>query len=149
MNDKFVIVFAQKKKVLLTVFLIMVAAILPIFEETVVPEWKIQFVDENGKAVQNQRVQQTWKDYSIQWFFSMDGIDITMTDMDGYVVLPERNIRVSLFDLLVGWLWEVSPRINPHTGYGKSSFVLCRDKANCHASYQEGKALPNRVVVKK
>jgi hypothetical protein len=141
--------FAQRKKVLITVFLIMVAAILPIFEETVVPEWKIQFVDENGEAVQNQRVQQTWRDYSIQWFFSIDGSDITMTDMDGYVVLPERNIRVSLFDLLVGWLWEVTPRINPHTSYGKSSFVLCRDKADCHAFYDEGKALPSRVIVKK
>jgi hypothetical protein len=147
MSNKFVIVFAQKKKVLLTVFLIMVAAILPIFEETVVPEWKIQFVDENGKAVQNQRVQQTWKDYSTQWLSSMDGESIIMTDMDGYVVLPERSIRVSLFDFLAGWLWEVSPRINPHTGYGKSSFVLCRDKADCNASYREGKALPNRVVV--
>jgi hypothetical protein len=140
----------KRKKVLLAVFLIMVLSVLPIFEETVVPEWQIQFVDENGKSIQNQRVQQTWEDYSKQWFSSSSGWDETkITDANGFITLPERHIRVSLLEFLLGWLWDVSPRINPHSSYGKSSFVLCRDKASCQASYDEGKTLPNRVVVKK
>jgi hypothetical protein len=148
MANKIPAVSTQGKKILLAVIFIMIVVILPIFEEKVVPEWQIQFVDENGSAVQNQQVQQTWRDYSIQWS-SMDGSDTAITNSDGNIIFPQRNIRVSLFGFFIGWLWEASPRINPHTGYGKHSFILCRDKANCHASYQEDKALPNQVVVKK
>jgi hypothetical protein len=149
MNNKMDTVLTQKKKVLLTLFLIVVIAILPLLEVTVVPEWQIQFVDENENAVQNARVIQVWKDYSIQWFLNMEGTDTIMTDSNGFIVFPERNIRVSLLGLLIGWLWEVSPSINPHTSYGKHSYVICQDKISCTAFYSEGKDLPNHVIVKK
>jgi hypothetical protein len=140
---------AVRKRRILAALLFGLIFLLPIGKVKVMPEWPIQFVEENGEAARNQRIEQTWRDYSKQWFsVGSETDDTAMTDQNGFIVLPERHVRVSLLEYLLGSLKDVSPRL-PWGSYGTSSIVICRDNTSCSAWYREGEALPNLVVVKR
>jgi hypothetical protein len=74
---------------------VVVAGLAYPFKSTVVPTWKIQVVDQQGRPYTNLRVRQAWKHYSLELEVG-ENIDDRWTDRDGYVEFPERTIKLSL-----------------------------------------------------
>ena len=130
--------------------LLAIMAFIPVFTVNVAPEWSLRLIGEDGQPVPNARVDQSWKDYSLEFWTVEQHVDHSVTsDADGFVTFPVRNIQVSPFEIIAAKIRDVVVSINPHSGYGPHSHALCRGKLICSASYRPGEDLPKVVVVKK
>jgi hypothetical protein len=138
---------SRRKIIILRTFLVLIAGMLPVIPITVVPPWRIQVINGIGEPLVNQPMRQSWDDYSLEFFSFWIHEEDTTTDVNGYVEFSERIVRISLFSLVIGKLRDITPQINPHSSYGKSSFVLCLDKT-CRAFWREGESLPTQIVYK-
>lgn len=125
----------------------MISALIPLFSVTVVPEWKIQLIDEAGLPAVNISLDQAWKDYSLEWGpeHVAEGI---ISDEHGTVVLPPREIRVSVLQLALAKSWDVLPIITVHSSHGPHSYILCRQKTKCFKAY-DNSGETSRIVVEK
>ena len=126
----------------------LVGILVPLFPVTVVPEWEVKFESEDGVSIPSVRFDQIWKDYSLEFLSSGENADRGLeSDPNGYVKLPSRNIRVSLFQIVGSYIRDAIMQINPHASYGPESYIICRGERNCVASYKPGENL-QRVVVR-
>ncbi len=126
-----------------------VVLFVPFFPVNVVPEWSLRLIGEDGQPAPNARVDQSWKDYSLEFWTVEQDTDHSMSDAHGIVRFPARNIRVSAFQIVAAKIRDVVVSINPHSGYGPHSFALCRGSLSCNASYRPGEDSPKNVVVKR
>lgn len=141
---------SRRKNIILRTFLVLIAGMLPVIPITVVQPWRIQVINGNGEPLVNQPMRQSWHDYSLEFFPFWTHNEDATTDSNGYVEFPERIVRISLFSLIIGKLRDITPRINPHSSYGKSSDVITLQKCcGCEAFYQEGESLPTQIVCNK
>lgn len=139
----------KKLKWLIPVAVFLIALFVPFFPVNVVPEWPLRLVDESGQPVANARVDQSWKDYSLE-FFSFGHIDESFSsDADGMITFPARNIRVSIAQVIAARIVDFITGINPHASYGPHSHAYCRGSLSCNASYKSGEELPKVVIVKR
>jgi hypothetical protein len=122
---------------------------VPVIPVNVVPEWELRLIDESGQPVPNVRIDQSWKDYSLE-FYSFGHIDKSLSsDEQGIVRFPARNILVSISQIIAAKIVDVLTSISPHASYGPHSHVYCLGEFSCSASYRPGKELPKIVIVKK
>lgn len=128
---------------------ILIALFVPLFPANVVPEWQLRLVDESGQPVPNVRIDQWWKDYSLEFWRGLHTDESVSSDDEGVVRFPARNIRVSTFQVIAAKIVDVITSINSHASYGPYSFLVCRGSLSCSASYRPGDELPKVVVVKK
>jgi len=139
----------KKLKWLIIVSIFLIALFVPVMPVNVVPEWTLRLVDESGQSVPNARIDQSWKEYSLE-FFRFGHIDESLSsDGNGFVTFPARNIRVSVIQIIVAKIVDIITSINPHAGYGPQSHVYCRGNLSCSASYRPGEELPRVIVVRK
>lgn len=130
--------------------LLAIMAFLPVFTVNVVPEWSLRLIGEDGQPVPNARVDQSWKDYSLEFWTVEQHVDHSVSsDADGIVRFPARDIHVSAFQIVAAKVRDVVVSINPHSGYGPHSYALCRGSLDCSTSYEPGEELPKVVVVKR
>lgn len=120
--------------------------VLPWINVMVVPQWSLRFLDENGSPLANEPVVQSWKSFTYDWNLLELDQEAGITNSEGVVNFPERRKRVSPVGFLVGNLWAVLPRFNPHSASGGYSFVTCSRLAGCRAIYKEGEDLPTSVI---
>jgi len=65
---------------------------LPLFVPVptqMVPEWRIQFRDENGNSAAGRVVEQSWRSYT---YWGANGYDQKCTNTDGVVTFPKRYL---------------------------------------------------------
>ena len=123
---------------------------LPLFSVNVVPEMSFRLISEDGQPFPNARVDQSWKEYSLEFWTVAQHYDHTIiSDANGLVMFPPRNIQVSAFEIVAAKIRDVVVSIDPHSSYGPSSFFLCRGKLICSANYRPGEEFPKVVVVKR
>lgn len=131
------------------VLVIVLAAVLlmPLFSIQMVPEWRLQVLDQDGVPVQNEMIRQTWKDYSLEFWTLSGHEETTITDTNGYVIFPPRSIRVSVLEILASKFRDIIARLNPHSSFGPASSVFCVNRINCEAYFRNGEQPPSSVVV--
>ena len=131
------------------IIIILLTAVLfvPFYPVTIVPEWELLFVNKDGSPASSIRIDQWWEDYSLGWMsgsHSEMGIQI---DSNGYIKLPARQIRVSMFQIIGSKIRDVIVSINPHASFGSHSSIICRGTNNCVVTYKEDNEKPQRVVL--
>ncbi len=133
---------------MLVVLLALVATLLfyP-FETVVVPEWKIQILDESGNSIRDVPSREVWGDDSVE---SHDHTEDLSTDAEGYVVFPKRTVKANL---LVRIARKVFITIVPHQGEGHPSaslYVLGHFKpVTDEPYYVPGRTLAKQIVVQR
>ena len=140
---------SKSKAIILLICFLIVGMMLPVITVTVVPPWRIQVTNEDGEPLKNEPIRQTWNDYSLEFSPVSAHEEDSTTDLNGYVEFPERTIRISLLSFIYGRLRDAMPQLNPHSSYGKSSFVLCLRSGGCRAFWRESESLPDRIIVNK
>ena len=127
----------------LTSFLI--ASFYPI-ESTVVPKWRLQVVDEQGRGCPGAQVNQGWKHYSLD-LEAGDYGEYKSTDADGYVEFPERTIRAGLIRRLVAPM-IAHALVIAHGSTGISGYVFASGmKEGPWLNYTPGQALPDKIHI--
>ena len=63
------------------------------FQTTIVPEWSLRVVDEEGAAVRNVNVTEHWQHFLLE---SSAHEDVRLVTENGAVSFPERTIRASV-----------------------------------------------------
>lgn len=118
------------------------------FETTVVPEWRLRIVDEEGNAIRMTAVKEVWQHSTIE---SASHEEDSITDNDGYVTFPRRTVRGSL---LVRIGTPIVHVLDVHASFGPIAYVLVPDYPD--GSFQEynhiyfpGQPLPTQVVIKR
>ena len=137
------------KRVYSIAFIILLAIVLffPFYDSVVSPEWEIQFVNRDGSRSSTLKLDQVWKDYSLEWFSHETRETNLITDSNGYIKLPERKIRVSICQILSSKIRDRLMSINPHSSAGPSSYIICRGTNNCVVNYKESTENPQQVVL--
>jgi hypothetical protein len=129
------------------IILLIAAVFVPFFPVNIVPEWELTFESEDGISIPSVRFDQMWKDYSLEFWSSGENADRNLeSDPNGYIKLPARNIRVSLFQIGGSYLRDAIMNINPHASFGPKSYIVCRGERNCLVSYKQGEHLQRAVV---
>lgn len=125
---------------------VIILLLIPIIEVEVVPAWRFQLVERDGRPVSQTRVRQYWKHFSFEWnWFDMNEA-AAMTDSSGFVEFPRRTITISAATWLLGSIWAELLLLNPHIRGGSFSFIHCDYPVCCNATYRSGQDLPSRVV---
>lgn len=130
------------------VILLTIAAFIPFYSVTIVPEWELKFVNKDGSPASSIHIDQIWKDYSLEWFSGENSERFLQTDFNGYIKLPSRQTRVSVFQVFSSKIRDLVMSINPHASFGSHSYIICRGEQNCVASYKENSNEPQRVVLR-
>jgi len=129
------------------VILLIAGGFIPFISINVVPEWELKFVNEDGVSVPLVKFDQIWKNYSLElWSLGENSERNLQSDPDGYIKLPARQIRVSIFQILISYVRDAIMKINPHASFGPESYIVCRGKHNCLASYKKDESLQLIVV---
>jgi hypothetical protein len=124
-----------------------VVIFVPIIPRQVVPEWRIQFVSVDAAPVGSVEVDQLWKDYSLEYWTVAENADRNLlSDPNGYISLPSREIRVSIFQLATSLIRDAVMSVNPHASFGPSSYIVCRKENSCLASFKGDGAVQTVVV---
>lgn len=133
-----------------SIIIVIVAAviIIPFYPIVVVPEWELVFVNKDGTPASSTRIEQIWKEYSLEYLSSGENSDSGLqTDSNGYIKLPARQIRVSIFQIVSSRIRNMIVSINPHASFGPDSYIVCQGTQNCVVSYKDGSEKPQRVVL--
>lgn len=132
------------------VIVMAIAAVIfiPFYPIVVVPEWELIFVNKDGTPASSIRISQTWKEYSLEYLSSARNEESGLkTDSNGYIKLPARQIRVSIFQIVSSRIYTLIMSINPHASFGPHSSIICQGIHNCVVSYKNGVENPQRVVL--
>ena len=121
--------------------------LIPWFSVELVPEWRLQVVDQTGDVVSDEMIRQTWKDYSLEFWTTSGHEETKTTDKNGFVTFSARSIRVSLVEVIASSIRDTVARMNPHSSYGTSSTVFCVNRINCEAYFRQGEQLPESIVI--
>lgn len=136
-----------KKRKLILVSVLTGLAVVGLYpwKTTVVPEWKVRIIDENGAPLTRTGVRQVWQHYDVESKVHRQDL---LTDNDGYVIFPERTVRGALVVRIVRRVINTLP----HQSSGAHAFVvvLAPDYDTwSNNSALPGQPLPKEIVVKK
>jgi hypothetical protein len=124
----------------------LVALLVPI-PSTVVPEWRIRIIDQEGKPYPENFVRQSWKHYSLD-LSSGTNLEDRWTDADGYVQFPERTIRACLLQRVSFPAWpHLMTLAHGSTGIRADVMVWGSDTYAIDADYVPGKPLPEAIIL--
>jgi hypothetical protein len=142
--------FSNKNKLRLIV-LIIVLSFIP-FNTEMVPEWKLQVLDNNGEILPGVQVEESWDNYS----FFFEGFEWRRADQNGYVVFPARHVWAGLLGRILlpafakfGELSHGSSGLSigarvfdPEAKYYSTS----DDMISWYSGWDKDRALPNTII---
>jgi hypothetical protein len=114
------------------------------FKTTVVPMWRFQVVNEAGDPLPVVQVRQVWQHYTVE---TSSHEEESVTDENGYVTFPERTVRASILQRVLGFIVKLPAFI--HASWGPHSYVIVLagpDYLNL-GSYDGDGPLPERIEV--
>lgn len=120
---------------------------IPFFPVTVVPEWELIFLKKDSTAAASISIDQHWQDYSLEWMSEGNSARGLQVDVNGYIKLPARQIRVSIFQFLSSRIRNLIMSIDPHAGFGADSYIICGGPSSCVVTYKNGNEKPQRVIL--
>lgn len=134
-----------RRKKLVIPGLIILLVLYP-FETTVVPEWKLNVVDEDGVAYEGLRVVEYWKHYSLELGGGMNGEE-RYTDRNGLIHFPRRTIRMPLigrvFLTTIAWILRLF-----HGSTGVRAYLIATGPMGVkELEYIQNQPLPESLVL--
>ncbi len=125
--------------------LIIIALILFFpYKTTIVPEWKIRAVDNQGEPIPHARFRQSWDNYS----YDISGMEFFEGDDNGYVVLPERAFYAPLiYRIPRSTLAYLLLLAHGSVGNDASLNALTDKCSSEHLNYEQIKSLPDVIVI--
>lgn len=136
----------RRGKVLILLLAVLALIALYPWKTTIVPEWQVRIVDEEGIPLRNTGVREVWQHSSVE---ARSHEEDRVTDNEGYVTFPQRTIRSPL---AIRILRPTINAINPHYSSGPHAYliVLAPDYDTWSNQFAlPGRPLPKEVVVKK
>lgn len=116
------------------------------YKTTVVPEWKIKVVDERGRPFADVRVAQQWDHYS----YRIGAIEEQYSDENGYVVFPERTVRVGLlYRFLRSCLAILLTLAHGSTGAQATVWATTPESVSEFIKYEPGKPLVKEIILRR
>jgi hypothetical protein len=116
--------------------------------ETIVLAWNVQIVDEAGNPVKGVLVRQTWQDYDVEREGHKEDV---RSDENGYAKFPKRTIRYDPKKKAKARAKNIA-RLGVHASLGLHAQIWGYG-ADPHiwsfVTYEEGKPLPERIVLKR
>lgn len=128
------------------VLLLLLLILVYPFQTTIVPEWSLKVVDEEGAPARDVNVTEHWQHYLVE---SSSHEDVQRSGADGRVSFPARSIRLSL----VGRAWATISRIKRDGWHARrtpaASVVVWgnKDYATTVAVYNPAELPPSHVIV--
>lgn len=120
------------------------------FTTVVVPEWRIIVSDREGSVCVQKRVTQYWSHDSLG-IPEYGGVDNRLTDSNGIVMFPERNVTASLVYRIVITAIRAVGALFHAGGWGISGSVYATGFVSPDGSwalhYDKYKPLPQKLVV--
>jgi hypothetical protein len=128
---------------LLIVAVISLILFIP-YKTTIVPEWKIRAVDNQGNPVSHARFRQGWDNYS----YDISSMEFWEADDNGYVTLPERSFYAPLaYRIPRSALAYLLLLAHGSVGNSASLNALTDKCSSKHLNYEEIKSLPDTIVI--
>ena len=116
------------------------------YKSTVVPEWKIRVIDENGQPVVSARVAQSWHHYSYDIYGGGD----QYADENGYVAFPERTFRANLlYRILRSSLAVLLTLAHGSTGIEATVQAITPERVSEIIEYEPGKPLAREIILQR
>ena len=122
-----------------------VLAVYP-FETTIIGEWKLRVIDEQGKPAPDVPISESWDNYRIG---VPDQTEILVSDNNGYIVFPQRTVRISLFKRFLGIIANAL-RMHGHSE-GPGAYLLVQGPyraATTEPYYVPGRPLSSEIVIR-
>ena len=118
----------QPRRGALVALLVLLFVLFFPFKTTIVPEWSLKVVNDEGGAVGDINVTEHWQHYLLE---SASHEDMRRAGSSGLVTFPERSIRASLVSRAwatvspyqAGWLARASSACSVYCGLGQQE--LC------------------------
>lgn len=135
------------KKAILISVLAIILFFIP-FNTTLVPEWKLQVVNENDIPYKGKLVRQFCKSYTLGISpCDNSGNAMQLTDENGYVVFPKREIRLAIISRLVRSVFNFI-MLFAHGSYGVTVDVdSSGPQGYKRLEYISGQSLPEKLVL--
>ena len=134
----------QKRIAIVVVATLIAVIILYPIETTVVPEWRIQTIDQSGRPISQVPLRQSWENYRIK---AESYEEYTATDANGITTFRARTIKANLLRRIVRSI----STLNLHGSPGPVATIHVLQpyaSATTEAYYEPGKPLVNQIVVK-
>ncbi len=126
----------------LLVFSTLVAVFFAPFNFVIAPERRLQFLDKQGRPIVDALIRQNWDQYSLD---EHRGV-LLKTDSEGRVILPKREIKTSIIDLIRGAIKQ-NQQLGIHAGYFSSEYVSIRVNEKVGKQFYAGKGLESGKVI--
>ncbi|MGB7069308.1 MAG: hypothetical protein WBD22_07420 [Pyrinomonadaceae bacterium] len=137
----------MKKKLLSVSIFLITLAFIP-FNTTLVPEWKVQVIDENGNPYKGKGVRQFCDSYTLGVSPCQDSNDfMRLTDENGYAVFPERKINMSLLFRLIRSVFNFVMQL-AHGSFGVDIYLDSTGPQDYKSlKYIPGEPLPEKFIL--
>jgi hypothetical protein len=133
----------NKRRVAMIVLAVLALALIP-YNTTVVPEWKIQIIDERKNPVRNVLVDEHWRNHSIELHRHSE---TRVTDNEGYVSFPRRTVRSPLLIRAIGRLLA-NLNVHGESGPKASAIVLGPYLTSRDPQYSPNKPSPEVIEIR-
>jgi hypothetical protein len=136
------------KKIILTVFLLLMFLCFLPFETTLVPEWTIRVEDESGKPYIEKLVGQTCENYTLGVSpCAESNIAGEYTNSDGLVTFPERKIQLSLISRTFRSIFNYA-KFPAHGSIGIDVYIHASGPTGYKVlKYEQGKPVPTKLIL--
>lgn len=94
-NNKY---FLKKKRIVFSICVFLCISLFIPFNLIVSDEKIFQVVDEKGNPISNCTVEHEWTQYALM----LDGTYTTFSNENGFVYLPKKTVRTTIFKLVKG-----------------------------------------------
>jgi hypothetical protein len=130
---------------IVTLMALVVLAVYP-FETTIIEEWKLRVIDEQGKPATGVPISEYWDNDRI-------GVpqqsEMLVSDSAGYIIFPKRMVRISLSKRLFG-ITTNALRFHGHSE-GPGAYLIVQGPYHATTTgpyYVPGRPLSSEIVIR-
>lgn len=136
------------KKILLALIVGIIVLLFIPFETTLVPEWKLRVINENGNPYKGKIIREMCYNYTLGISPCSEANDsMQRTDENGYVIFPERKIDASLFFRVTRSIFNFVMLI-AHGSYGVDIYVDSSGPQGYKTlEYKSNEPLPEKFIL--
>lgn len=134
--------------ILVLLVLLFLLSLIPI-NTVLVPEWKVQVVDENGTPYKGQIIRQSCHNYTLD-VHPCSGTEgsIQKTDENGFVVFPERRIEMNGISRIFRPVGSLLQAVFLHGSLGRSIYLdSVGPKGMKTLKYISDESLPEKLIL--
>lgn len=139
-----------KGKYILLIVIFLLLIIFP-YESIVIPEWRVEIINDNGDPFSNIRVHQSWGTVGDTLTHNWKSETI-ITDKGGVAIFSAKKMRASILRRIIGGNIYTSALFPPISyTFQASVSVTCRENKDSfivrYESYEDQTELPQKIKI--